>query len=51
VEGIANLVAGPGMAWMFRFGITLGKKWLGLPFAFAAVLFNLISLIVFLIKA
>lgn len=50
-EGIGSLIVGPGMAWAFRLGIELGKVWLGIPFAFAAVLFILIAPVVFLIKA
>jgi hypothetical protein len=47
MEGIGSLVAGPGMAWAFRLGMSLGQRWLGLPFGFATVLFALISVIVF----
>lgn len=50
MEGIGDLLAGPGMAWAFRIGLSLGERWLGLPFAFAAILFALISPIVFLIR-
>ncbi|KAI0124981.1 major facilitator superfamily domain-containing protein [Xylariales sp. AK1849] len=50
LEGIGSLVAAPGMAWAFRFGMSLGQEWLGLPFGFAAILFALVSIIVFSIK-
>lgn len=50
MEGIGNLVAGPGMSWAFRIGLSLGKGWLGLPFGFAAILFAVISGIVFSIR-
>ena len=51
MEGIGSLVAAPGMAWAFRFGMSLGTRWLGLPFGLAAILFALVSIIVFSIKA
>jgi len=50
MEGIGSLLAGPGMAWAFRIGMSLGQGWLGLPFGFAAILFALISVVVFSIK-
>jgi hypothetical protein len=49
-EGIGSLVAGPGMALAFRVGMSWGKVWLGLPFGFAALLFALVSFIVFSVK-
>ncbi|KAL5623553.1 hypothetical protein FOBRF1_002803 [Fusarium oxysporum] len=49
-EGIGSLVAGPGMALAFRVGMSWGQVWLGLPFGFAAVLFALVSTIVFSVK-
>ncbi|SPJ87783.1 uncharacterized protein FTOL_12252 [Fusarium torulosum] len=49
-EGIGSLVAGPGMAFAFRVGMSWGKVWLGLPFGFAALLFALVSVIVFSVK-
>lgn len=50
MEGIGMLVAAPGMAWAFRYGISLGQEWTGLPFGFAAMLFALVSIIVFSIR-
>jgi hypothetical protein len=50
IEGLGSLIAGPGMAWAFRLGINLGEGWLGLPFALGAVLFAVISSIVFTIN-
>lgn len=50
MAGIGNLVAGPGMAWVFRMGIKLGQAWLGLPFAIAAVLFLVITPVVFMVR-
>ncbi|EXL98561.1 major facilitator superfamily domain-containing protein [Fusarium oxysporum II5] len=49
-EGIGSLVAGPGMALAFHVGMSWGQVWLGLPFGFAAVLFALVSTIVFSVK-
>jgi hypothetical protein len=49
-EGIGSLVAGPGMALAFRVGMSWGQVWLGLPFGFAALLFALVSIIVFSVK-
>ncbi|KAM0349700.1 hypothetical protein ACHAPU_003529 [Fusarium lateritium] len=49
-EGIGSLVAGPGMALAFRVGMSWGQVWLGLPFGFAALLFALVSVIVFSVK-
>lgn len=39
MEGFGSMLAAPGMAVSFRVGISLGDKWMGLPFGFAAVLF------------
>lgn len=50
MEGVGSLVAGPGMAWIFRLGISWGHRWLGLPFGLAAVLFALVSGLVFSIR-
>lgn len=50
MEGIGSLMAGPGMAWALRLGISLGPAWLGIPFAFAGTLFSLVSIAVFSIK-
>ncbi|KAI0433319.1 major facilitator superfamily domain-containing protein [Xylaria sp. FL1042] len=50
LEGIGSLVAGPGMAWAFRWGISLGESWLGLPYGFAAVLFALALVTMFSVK-
>ncbi|TGJ78963.1 hypothetical protein E0Z10_g9802 [Xylaria hypoxylon] len=50
LEGIGSLLAGPGMAWAFRWGISLGEFWLGLPYGFAAILFALALVTVFSIK-
>lgn len=49
-EGVGSLAAGPGMLWTFSVGIGLGRSWLGLPFALAALLFGLVSALVFSIK-
>lgn len=51
MEGVGNLIAGPGMAWAFRLGINLGETWIGLPFGFAAVLFTLVLPVVFVVRA
>lgn len=52
LEGIGNLIAGPGMAQLFRYGINLGTSWLGLPFGLAAFLFGLISpVVLFMVKS
>lgn len=50
MEGIGSLVAGPGMAWAFRWGISLGTVWLGLPYGFATLLFALALVTVFSIR-
>lgn len=50
LEGIGSLVAGPGMAWAFRWGIGLGEGWLGLPYGFAALLFVLALVTVFSVR-
>lgn len=50
MEGVGSLVAGPGMAWAFRVGISWGRAWLGLPFAVAAFLFASVSVLVFRVK-
>ncbi len=50
MEGIGSLVAAPGMALAFRWGISLGDEWLGAPFGLAALLFAFVSVIVFRIK-
>ncbi|KAF3020670.1 hypothetical protein E8E14_013045 [Neopestalotiopsis sp. 37M] len=48
MEGIGSLVAAPGMAWAFRYGMSLGgDEWLGLPFGVATALFALVLIIVF----
>jgi hypothetical protein len=50
VEGIGSLLAGPGVAFTFRYGMSLGQNWLGLPFGLAFVLFTLVSMVVFAIR-
>ncbi|KAI0805581.1 major facilitator superfamily domain-containing protein [Xylaria sp. FL0064] len=50
LEGIGSLVAGPGMAWAFRWGISLGESWLGLPFGLAAILFAIALVTVFSVR-
>ena len=50
MEGIGSVLAAPGMALAFRWGISLGGPWLGAPFGLAAVLFALVSVIVFSIR-
>lgn len=50
MEGLGSLVAGPGMAWAFRLGMSLGEWWLGLPFGFAALLFFMVSIVLFSIR-
>ena len=50
VQGIGSLVTALGMAWALRLGIRLGERWLGLPFAFAAVLLAVVAVVVFSIK-
>ncbi|KAI1421270.1 major facilitator superfamily domain-containing protein [Xylaria sp. FL1777] len=50
LEGIGSLLAGPGMAWAFRWGISLGGLWLGLPYAFASILFASALVTVFSIR-
>ena len=43
IEGVGSLIAGPGMAWIFTFGMDFGGIWVGLPFAVAAGLFAVVS--------
>ncbi|KAI1846331.1 hypothetical protein JX266_007536 [Neoarthrinium moseri] len=50
MEGVGTLLAGPGMAWAFRWGMSLGPAWLGIPFGFSSILFALIAVIVFRVK-
>ncbi|KAI1304371.1 major facilitator superfamily domain-containing protein [Xylaria venustula] len=50
LEGLGSLVAGPGMAWAFRWGISLGDVWLGLPYGFATILFALALVTVFSVR-
>lgn len=50
MEGIGNLVAGPGLAWAFNLGMSWGKAWLGLPYALATALFACICVIVFSVR-
>ncbi|KAG9240674.1 major facilitator superfamily domain-containing protein [Calycina marina] len=50
MEGLGSLVAGPGMAWAFRLGMSMGEWWLGLPFGFATLLFLAVSIVVFSIR-
>ncbi|ETS80881.1 hypothetical protein PFICI_08410 [Pestalotiopsis fici W106-1] len=50
MEGIGSLVAAPGMAWAFRYGMSLGEEWLGLPFGLATALFALVLIIVFSVR-
>lgn len=39
MQSIGGLVAGPLLATTFRWGLSLGKEWTGLPFAAVAGLF------------
>jgi hypothetical protein len=50
MEGIGSLVAGPSMAFAFRLGISLGTKWLGLPFGVATFLFVQIAWVILTVK-
>ncbi|KAI1360575.1 major facilitator superfamily domain-containing protein [Xylaria arbuscula] len=50
LEGIGSLLAGPGMAWAFRWGMSLGESWFGLPYLFATILFAIALVTVFSIK-
>jgi hypothetical protein len=50
MEGLGSLIAGPGIAWIFSLGLGLERSWVGLPFATAAVLFAIVSQVVFFVK-
>ena len=50
MEGVGSLVAGPGMAWIFTLGLSLGKTWVGLPYAVAAGLFAVVLQVVFFVN-
>lgn len=50
LEGIGSLLAGPGMAWAFQWGMSLGERWLGLPYGLAAMLFAIALVTVFTTK-
>ncbi|KAK5636802.1 hypothetical protein RRF57_012514 [Xylaria bambusicola] len=50
LEGIGSLLAGPGTAWAFRWGLSLGDSWFGLPYLFATILFAVALVTVFSIR-
>ncbi|KAI0508435.1 major facilitator superfamily domain-containing protein [Xylaria bambusicola] len=50
LEGIGSLLAGPGTAWAFRWGLSLGESWFGLPYLFATILFAVALVTVFSIR-
>jgi len=50
MEGLGSLVAGPVIAWIFTLRLGFGRNWMGLPFAAAAVLFAVVSQVVFFVK-
>ncbi|KAI1813575.1 major facilitator superfamily domain-containing protein [Poronia punctata] len=49
-EGMGSLIAGPGMAWSFRWGMDLGGSWIGLPYLFATMLFATALVTVFSVR-
>ena len=50
MEGVGQLLAGPVLATLFRWGIQLGGMFLGLPFFVAAMTFVCIAIITFAVS-
>jgi hypothetical protein len=43
-------VSGPVLTKMFSWGLALGGSWSGIPFFFAAVLFSLVGVVIWVIR-
>jgi len=50
LEGFGAMLSGPILNGCFQWGMRLGKAFLGLPFAFAAVIFVLVAVASFTIS-
>ena len=51
LDTCGSLIAGPILSGTFRLGLRLGGGWISLPYMFAAGLFGLVAIIIFLVKA
>ncbi|KAJ5655118.1 MFS general substrate transporter [Penicillium lividum] len=50
MDTLGSLLAGPMMAWAFRWGMNMGGAWLGMPYLISAVLCGAMTVIIFLIR-
>lgn len=50
VESIGVMVAGPGLAQVFEWGIDMGEPWIGVPYIVSAGVFAIVAVITFVIS-
>jgi hypothetical protein len=49
-ERVGALIAVPIMSWAFKLGIGLGGNWIGLPFIFAACMFSVSTIVIWVFR-
>lgn len=50
VESLGAMVAGPALAMIFEWGISMGEPWIGMPYIVSAGVFVLMTVVAFMIS-